>query len=100
MDKPKTHIRLGGINKIVSKTMVNLFMSRYGNVSSVYRKRIHRDMVDGTPGFIWDGNCQVHLIVNDGLVLQTLILAPRSIWRLKHQDSRFLCFKCVSANRT
>ncbi len=51
-------------------------------------------MVDGTPGFVWDGVWQIHILVNEGQVLPILIMAPRGIWRLKHRDSRFLCFKC------
>ncbi len=41
-------------------------------------------------GWVW----QVHIRVFDGQVLPTLILAPKGNWRLKHQDSRFLCYKC------
>ena len=73
-----------------------MFMSQYGKVSTGYKKGNHRDMVDGTPGFIWDRVWQVNILVTDGLVLPMIILAPRGNWRLKHRDSRFLCYKCGS----
>ena len=96
LDKPTTHVRLSGVNKKVTRTEVKLFMSQYGKVSSVYRKGITRDMVEGAAGFVWDGVWQIHILVTEGLVLPTIILAPRGNWRLKHRDSRFLCFKCGS----
>ena len=76
MDKPTTHVRLGNVNKKVSKTEIGMFMSQYRNVSQVYRKGIHRDMVDRTPDFVWDGVWQVHILVNEGHVLPKLILTP------------------------
>ena len=45
---------------------------------------------------MWDGVWQVHILVTEGLVLPTIILALRGNWRLKHRDSKFLCFKCCS----
>ena len=55
LDKPTTHVRLCNVNKKVSKLVIGAFMSQYGLVSQVYRKGIQREMVDGTPGFVWDG---------------------------------------------
>jgi hypothetical protein len=94
LDKPTTHVRLCNVNKNVSKLVIGAFMSQYGLVSQVYRKGIRREMVEGKPGFIWDGVWQVHIKVYEGQVLPTLILAPKGNWRLKHRDSRFLCYKC------
>lgn len=96
MDKPTTHVRLGGVTKCVSQTVVTMFLSQYGKVSTVYRKGIHRDMVDGSPGLIWDGVRQVHICVTEGLGFPTIILAPIGNWRLKHRDICFLYFNCGS----
>ncbi len=41
-------------------------------------------MVDGTPGFVWDGVWQVNIKVFEGQVLPTLIWALKGNWRLKH----------------
>ncbi len=55
LDKPTTHVRLCNVNKKLSKVVIGMFMSQYGDVSQVYRKRIRRDMVNGTShsGFKW-----------------------------------------------
>ena len=53
LDKPTTHVRLSGVIKHVSQTKVTMFLSQCKKVSTVYRKGIARDMVDGTPGFVW-----------------------------------------------
>ena len=93
LDKPTTHVRLSGVNKRMTKTEVTMFMSQYGEVSTVYRKGIAKDMEEGKPGFIWDGVGQVHVLVTEGLVLPTIILAPRGNWRLKHRDRKVIVFQ-------
>ncbi|MCP3679864.1 MAG: hypothetical protein GY782_06155, partial [Gammaproteobacteria bacterium] len=96
MDKPTSHVRIEGVNKKVSKVVIELFMSQYGKVSSVYKKGIARDMEPDKPGFVWDGVWNVHLKVNDGIELPTLILVDKGNWRLKHRNSKFICYKCGS----